>query len=235
MKLPRPPGVGRARSRVLWVTRPEARALALRGDLDGLLARLDAPDRPDEEDTLSERALVACALGSIGTDAQVCRLSRLLRPEETAAVRGCAADALRRIGGPAAAAALVVALDDENWAVQDAAVKTLETTHVADAWPGMARLATGSAHASVRMNAAGALGEAKSDAWIPTLEAAAHDPGILGFIGAGVGLKNTETPAAIDALRRLSREGGVVRRLLMWWGARRLRRKLRRRGDPSVR
>ncbi len=220
---------------MLWITHPEVRALALHDDLDGLLARLDAPDRPDEEDTLSGRALVACALGSIGTDATVSRLSRLLSPEETAAVRGCAAEALRRIGGPDAAAALVVALDDENWAVQGAAVKTLETTHVADAWPGMARLATGSAHASVRMNAAGALGESKSDAWIPTLEAAAHDSSILGVIGAGVGLMNTETPAAVDAVRRLSREGGLVRRMLMWWAGLRLRRKLRRRGDRSGR
>jgi HEAT repeat protein len=215
--------------------RPGARALALQDDLDGLLARLDAPDRPDEENTLSERALVACALGSIGTEAHVCRLSRLLRPEETAAVRGCAADALRRIGGPKAAAALVVALDDENWAVQDAAVKALEATHVVDAWPPMARLATGSAHAAVRMNAAGALGEAKSDTWIPTLEAAAHDASILGAVGAAAGLKNTGTPAAVDALRKLSREGSLVRRLLMWWAARRLHRKLRRRDDPAVR
>lgn len=235
MGLPRPPTKGRVQSWGLWhLTYPQVRALTLRGDVAGLLALLDERGA-DEESRFSERALVACALGSFGTDAAVEHLAALVRPHESLSVRVCAADALRRIGGPAASEAVMPGLDDNYWSVQYAAVKTLDADPLPEAWPMLAALATGGAHPMVRSVAAEALARAKSDVWIPTLEATGQDPSIQGWLGGANALVRTETPAALDALRKLKRGARPIRRLAFGWAGLKLRRKLRRRGTLPVR
>jgi HEAT repeat protein len=226
--LPRIPQKGRIATGVLWGAHGRVRSLAQSGDVEGLLALLDAPAAPDEEDEFNERALAACALGSAGTEASVRRLAALLGPEESVSVRLCAADGLRRIGGPAAAAAVITALGDDNWAVQYAAVKTLETTPCPEACPMLAALVTGTSHPLVRSTAAEALGEAKTGTWIPAVEAAARDASITVALGGINGLRRSESPAALAALQRLARSERLLRKPLLWLAARGLRRKLRR-------
>jgi HEAT repeat protein len=230
MRLGRPPKFGLLRSWGLWhLVYPGVRTLTLKRDVEGLLSRLDVVENPPEDDKFGERASIAFALGRLQADAAVPRLATLLGLDEPLSVRVSAAGALQRIGGPSAADALVPALNDESWEVQKAAIRILETTPRSAAYPTLAALVTGESHPLVRGDAAGALGRAKEDTWIPLLESAASDQSLLVALGAADGLLQTESPAALEALRNITRHGrGLLRRLLMRWTARKLRRKLRR-------
>ena len=244
MGLGRPPNYGRLRSWGLWhIAYPGVRALTVRGDAQGLLRLLDGPGDPPNEDRFSERAMAAFALGTTQATVAIDRLAELLSLDEQLSVRVCAADALNRIGGPVAAKALIPALDYENWAVLHAALKTFEATPLPEAWPSIAALADGKAHSMVRMtgkarsmtrmNAAGALGQAKDDKWIPVLESAIRDKSLLVTLGAAVGLRDTESPAALVALTKAGRDvHGVLRKLLLVRARYRLRRSLRRGTQP---
>lgn len=235
MGLGRPPNYGRLRSWGLWhLTYPAVRALTVRGDADGLLRLLDARGgtTPDE-DHLSERAMAAFALGSMKAEVAIERLAGLLSSDEELWVRVCAADALSRIGGPRAAEAIVPALNDQNWSVQRAALKTLEATPRPEAWQRIAALATGESHPMVRMNAAGALGQARDDRWIPVLESAVRDKSLMVALGAATGLIEIESPAALVALRKANGDAsGVLRKLLLVRARYKLRRSLRRGTEP---
>jgi HEAT repeat protein len=207
---------------------PQVRALTVRRDADGLLARLDVAGDPP--DSLSERALIAFALGLVGNERAVGRLGKLVSPVEQVSTRMLAADALYRIGGQAAAAALVPALSDEDWSVQRSAIKTLQANPRPEAWPTIAAILASDAHPIVRTNAAEALGHTNDDTWAPLLASTVRDDGLFVALGAANGLLDSKSPAALDALTDVAGSvHGPVRRLMVRWLGFRLRRALRRR------
>jgi HEAT repeat protein len=232
-QLGRPPNFGRFRAWGLWhLVYPRVRALTVKRDTDELLALLDEGETEvPEDDRWSERALVAFALGQLKADAASDRLAALLNPDVREDVRVCAADALRNIGGPSAVEALIPALDDSHWAVRRAAIAALEADPHSEAWPRIAELATGDPQQLIRMNAAGALGESKDDAWIPLLRSAIQNDSVVVAIGAAGSLRQIESPAALDALKDARRRApGLLRRLLALAATHRLRRALRTKG-----
>jgi HEAT repeat protein len=242
-RLGRIPGFRPLGSWLQWYAfHPDVRKLVRKGDTDGLLRRFDTAVRQpqDADDPLKEvvdpRSCIISALGAVQAQEAVPRIAPLLSSMQPVQLRMCAAKALERIGGEQAATALVPALEDEQWFVKNCALKGLEANPIPDVLPVLAALATseaisggGKARALLRMNALGALGRGKQDQWIPVLETGSRDKSFLVYLGASSGLMDTESLAALDALRRLARERrGFVRGLLTRQAARKVRRRLRR-------
>jgi HEAT repeat protein len=96
-------------------------SLTRAADVDALLQRLDWLQEHQEPNRLSERAVVAHALGCVGDERAVNSLASLLQPDERDDARVCAAFALRNIGGHAAERALTVALNDKQRLARKAA------------------------------------------------------------------------------------------------------------------
>jgi HEAT repeat protein len=213
----------------------DVRRLALAGDAESLLARLDAVQVPPDDDIADERAVVLCALGALAGDDAVSRIARLLGPEQPTWLRRCAAEALERIGGPVAANAVVPALEDEHWAVQSAGARALKANPVPNAFPVLAAVATSDARALVRSNALEALGRGKAAQWTSLLETGARDESVIVMLGAANGLAHMESVAALEALQNVTRERSrLVRTVIMGKTAWSPRRHLRRVGSAPA-
>jgi HEAT repeat protein len=103
-------------------------------------------------------------------------------------LRRAAAEGLGEIGDPQAAAALLVALDDEHWSVRCAAAAALGRIGSSKAVSALAARVD-DPDATVRRAAVGALGEIRDPRGAGRLVAALGDPGLQA--------------AALEALRRL--------------------------------
>lgn len=128
-------------------------ALEVRRHAAGALARQGGPTAAaalrarlrDATDT-AERAVLVAALGAVGADAveAVPSLARLLAAHQPPALRHAAADALGRIGGPAAVAALITLLGDEDPLLERRSIVALgQLGDTLAAGPLMARFAVG--------------------------------------------------------------------------------------------
>jgi HEAT repeat protein len=183
---------------------PQVKALARSGDASGLLHRLDTVSDP-EETKFAERAVIAFALGTLTTESAIPRLAELVRPNVRVDVRVCAAEALKRIGGPDAARALAPALGDEQYGVRAAAIEAIDSAGDGELTPKLAELAESDPQWLIRARAVEALGATRDDGWIPLLEGIARHDRFLVSMAATDALYRANTAMSIAALKALGR------------------------------
>lgn len=211
---------------------PEIRALAKRGDVGALVARLDsvsppAADSLGESHPLSEQAVIAVALGGLKDVSAVPALAACLDPELRIDLRAHASHALRQIGGHAAADALRPYLGDEWYAIRADAVEAISKHPRADDAPKLAALVANDRFWQLRCRASEVLGQTRNDSAIPTLRTAVERDRILVSGAAAYGLRLVDSVAARATLKELSKTApGMYRR---FYCRRQLRRAARKR------
>jgi HEAT repeat protein len=178
------------------------RALASRGDAAGLLKLLDAAD--PAWPTLSERAVVAFALGRVADASAIPRLAQLVTPETRPDVRICASHALREIGGPHAAAALRPALADDSFSVRTNALATLGPFVSEEDADNLTALLAEDPYWQTRARAAELLGHLRDDSTIPVLKSAVEHDRLFVARAAIKALAALGSPASLQALVDLS-------------------------------
>jgi HEAT repeat protein len=202
-KLGRVGSFGWWRSWGLWnLVYPQTGDLARAGDVDGLLRRLERAEDPPEGQ-VSERAVIASALGRLRAQAAIPRLAPLVEPDNPVDVRGSASAALRQIGGPQAARALLSALDDERYGVRRNAIYAVAPFADDEITAKIADLAAASPQLALRLDAIAALGDIKNDGAVPVLLRVAQTDQHLVAIMASTTLLQMKTPASRLALTRL--------------------------------
>lgn len=199
--------MARWRSWAMWrLVYPRTTELARSGDVTALERRLCEVEDPIEENTFSERALIATALGQLRADTAVPTLASVLDASTRVDVRVCASDALRQIGGTEAARALRPALGDERYAVKRAAIE-VEPRPDQEIWPKLRELATSDPEPLIRSAAVEALGRTHDDTWVPLLLSVAETDRWWVAVSALDALAELGTEESYEALRKLRSRG----------------------------
>ena len=205
---------------MVWnIAVPRVRDLARLGDVDALVRLLNVPATPVDDNSresvpIPEQAVAAVALGRLRAESAIPELAKQLDPNVPVAIRVCASNALREIGGSDAVDALRTALGDERYGIKLRAIAAVADHPRAGDVPKLVELVAGDRAWRVRCEAAEALGKHHDDAAIAVLRTAAERDRFLVALSATYALRLLGTPAGDQELRDLTKSAPtLIRRL----------------------